>query len=159
MKRNTSKKFPKDIYSFYMDNFPVLCADVVFLNKNKTKILLFKRNNKPLQGIYFTTGGNIRKGEKLKDSVVRITKEETGLSINPKKLILGGIINEDHKNSIFKGIEYNAVVLYWGYILENNSKIKLDNQHSDFKWFAIKDPKIHPFIKERISGVLKALKK
>ncbi len=151
---------PRKIYKILMKNGPISCVDVVFLNKKKDKILLFKRNNDPVKGIYYTTGGRLLKEETLLECAVRQAKREAGLIINPKKVTFAGIIQENNESSIFKGISYHGVVIFYGYILKNkNVKIKLDEQHSDCKWFSIKDKSIHPKVRERIKQVLLAFNK
>lgn len=152
------KIIPKKTFSHYVRDLPISCVDIVFFNKTKNKILLFKRKNEPLKGKYFTTGGRIFKNEELIPAVIRKAKEETGTDINPRKLVFGDAMTEIFKNSAFKYINYHAVVLFWGYIL-NDTKIKLDNQHSKYKWFSIHDKSIHPLVIKRIKVLLKKLNK
>lgn len=149
----------RELYYFYMKNFPILCVDVVFLSSTKDKTLLFKRNNKPKQGSYYTMGGNLLKDESFETAITRKTMEETGMAIDTKKLVFGGVINEIHEDSIFSEINYHGVTLYWGYILDDNYELKLDNQHGECKWFSVADSSIDPFVRERIDNVLKVLNK
>jgi len=146
---------PKKMYKKVMDVSPMCCVDVVFLNKQKNKILLFKRTNEPLKGRYFTIGGRLMKGEKLLDCAVRQAKRELGFVLNPKKTFFAGVIEEQWKKSSFPGISYHDIDIYYGYILENKHvTIKFDAQHSDYKWFSVRDKKLHPYIKERIKQIL-----
>lgn len=157
---NTAKDpLPTEEYKKLMDSMPICCVDVVFLNKEKTKTLLFKRRNEPVKGEYFTIGGRLIKNEKLLDCAVRQGKRELGLALDPKKLFLAGIIEEPWPNSAFEGISYHDIDIYYGYILESeNVEVTFDTQHSDYKWFATHDPSLHPNIKERILRTLEKVR-
>jgi len=156
-----NKKYISDkIYKEIVANVPISCVDIIFLNKKRDKTLLFKRNNKPAKNVYFTIGGRLLKGESFLHGAVRQAKRELGLKINPKKTIFAGITEDFHKSSIFKGISYHAIVIFFVYVLEDEDiKIKFDTQHSCYKWFSIRDKTIHSHIKERIRQISLVLKK
>ena len=150
---------PDKVYKDIVAHMPVSTVDIVLLNKKRNKTFLFKRNNEPVKNVYFTIGGRLLKGESFLHGAVRQAKRELDLKIDPKKAFFGGVTQDFHKNSVFKGVSYHAVAVFFGYILEDeNINIKFDKQHSDHKWFSIKDKKIHPHIKERIRQTLLALK-
>ena len=145
---------PLEKYREVLDITPVCTVDVLFLNSDKTKTLLFKRENEPMKGSYFSIGGRLFKNELLADCAVRQTLRETGMIIEKNKLIYGGIQEEIHPNSIFEGVSYHAVGIFYGYIL-NDADVKLDSQHSDYQWFSVSDESLHPFIKTKIASLLK----
>lgn len=145
---------PLATYRKILDITPVCTVDVLFFNSTKTKTLLFKRENDPLKGVYFSMGGRLGKNETLEDCAVRQAFKETGISIKKSKLTFGGVQEEIHPNSIFKNVSYHAVDTFYGYILKNES-VKLDSQHSDSKWFSVTDKTLHPFIKAKISALFK----
>ncbi len=158
--KNTRSYIPDGIYKDIVAHMPVSTVDVVLLNKKKDKTLLFKRNNEPVKNVYFTIGGRILKGETFLHCAVRQAKRELGLKINPKKTFFAGVTQDFHKNSVFKGVSYHAVAIFFAYILEDkNINIKFDTQHSDYKWFSVKDKTLHPHIKERIRQTLLVLEK
>ncbi len=141
-------------YKEVMDISPICCVDVLFFNSDKTKTLLFKRENEPMKGVYFSVGGRLLKNELLGDCAVRQTLREVGININKNELTLGGTLEEIHPNSVFNGVSYHAVVIYYGYVL-TDEEIKLDSQHSEYKWFSVSDDSINQFIKPRITNLLK----
>ena len=147
-------QLPRQTYRLLMDKAPICCVDVLFFNKEKTKTLLFKRTNEPVKGVYFTIGGRLLKKEKIIDCAIRQTYQETGIRVPKNKLALGGVGEDIHKNSVFAGVSYHAVDIFYGCILNGKEKIKLDHQHSDYQWFSVKDKKIHPFVRNRIAGLL-----
>ncbi|MFZ2303231.1 MAG: NUDIX domain-containing protein [Minisyncoccia bacterium] len=145
---------PIEKYREILDTTPVCCVDVLFFNTDKTKTLLFKRNNEPLKDSYFSAGGRLLKNEKFEDCAVRQAFREVGVNIKKENLMFGGVLEELHSTSVFEGVSYHAVVIYYGCIL-NDEDIKLDNQHSDFKWFSVSDDSINQFIKPKITNLLK----
>lgn len=145
---------PHEKYREVLDITPVCTVDVLFFNADKTKILLFKRENEPMKGSFFSIGGRLFKGELLADCAVRQTLRETGMAIEKNKLTYGGTQEEIHPNSIFEGVSYHAVGIFYGYVIED-AEIKLDNQHSDYQWFSVSDNSLHPFIKTKIISLLK----
>ncbi len=158
--KNNKNQIPDRIYREIMDNVPTCCVDIVFLNKKKGKTLLFKRNNEPAKGTYFTCGGRLFKEETLIECAIRQAKKELGLNINPKKLFFVGVTQDNYKNSIYKGVSSNIVNIFYGYILnDENVNLQFDKQHSDHKWFDVRDKTLHPYIKERMRQTLLILKK
>ena len=160
MTQKLDKAFiPNNVYKEIVAHMPVSTVDIVLLNNDKTKTLLFKRNNEPVKGVYFTIGGRLLKGEPFLHGAVRQAKRELGLKIDPKKTFFGGVTQDFHANSVFKGVSYHAVAVFFYYVLENeNIDIKFDTQHSNGKWFSVNDKKLHPHIKERIRQTLLAIK-
>ena len=151
---NIQEFLPLEKYREVLDITPVCTVDVLFFNPDKTKTLLFKRKNEPMKGTYFSLGGRLLKNEKIEDCAIRQCLREVGININRIGLTLGGTQEEIHPNSIFEGVSYHAVDIFYGYILDN-VEIKLDNQHSDYQWFSVTDDTPNPFIKTKISRLLK----
>lgn len=152
---NAGTVLPIEKYRELLDTTPVCTVDVLFFNKDKTKTLLFKRTNNPLKEVYFSIGGRLLKNEKLEDGAVRQALREVGLHIDKNELTFGGTQEELHSVSIFSGVSYHAVDIFYGYIL-NNETITLDSQHDDYQWFSVSDENLHPFIKTKIAALLKA---
>jgi 8-oxo-dGTP diphosphatase len=60
----------------------ITVGNVCFLiDKKNHKILLLKRNNQPMCGMYTGVGGKIEFDEGLETSCIREVKEETGLDV------------------------------------------------------------------------------
>lgn len=144
---------PLEKYKEVMSIAPVCTVDVLFFNVDKTKTLLFKRTNEPLKGSYFSAGGRLLKNERLEDCAVRQGLREAGVTIMKGGLIFGGIQEEIYPNSAFEGVSYHAVDTFYGYILKDEA-IKLDGQHSDYKWFSVSEDTLHPYVKTKISTLL-----
>jgi colanic acid biosynthesis protein WcaH len=148
----------KDIYGGILDKVPVCTVDVIFFNQKKDKTLLFCRNNEPLRGIYFSIGGRLNKNETFLECAVRQAKRELDLDIEVQKLFFGGVQKEDYHNSMFAGVAYSTVNIFYGYILEEeNPTLNFDDQHSASKWVSIDDSSLHPFLKSKLMQTLSKL--
>jgi len=145
---------PLEKYREVLDITPVCTVDVLFFNEDKTKTLLFKRTNEPMKGVYFSIGGRLLKNEKLEDGAVRQALREVGIHLKKDTLITGGTQEEFHPTSVFDGVSYHAVGIFYGYVLGDET-IALDSQHSDYQWFPVSDEAIHPLIKSKIEILLK----
>lgn len=141
------------MYKTYLRHFPLLAVDVLFFDAAMKRTLLFKRNNEPLRGKYFSMGGRLAKNEPMLDAAARKAKEETGILIDKKKLFFGGIQEEMYVTSIFPSVDTHSVVVYFGYILNSDKKIMLDTQHSMAKWFSVSDAKLQPRVKSKIQNL------
>ncbi len=153
---NPSTLLTTDTYREILDITPVCTVDVLFFNEDMTKTLLFKRENAPKKGTYFSIGGRLLKNERLEDCAVRQAFREAGITIQKEDLIFGGVQEEIHPDSIFDGVSYHAVDIFYGCVLSNNESITLDAQHSGYDWFSVSDETLDPFVRTKITGVLKA---
>lgn len=150
---NIQPLLPIEKYREILDITPVCTVDVLFFNSDKTKTLLFKRENEPMKGTYFSIGGRLLKNESFADCAVRQTLKEIGVAIKKDGLIFGGVQEELHPNSVFEGVSYHAVDIFYGYVFDNTD-ITLDSQHSDYQWFPVSDETIHPLIRSKIKTLL-----
>lgn len=64
---------------------PLVGVGAVIVNEGR--VLLVRRGTEPLRGKWSIPGGLIEIGESLRDAVVRETREETGLEVEPLELI------------------------------------------------------------------------
>ena len=146
-----------DRYRAAMQELPLVTVDIIFLSPNKTKILLGKRTNEPYAGEFYSFGGRLYKNEGFKDAACRIAKEEVGISLTPDEITFVGVLNEINDGSIFEGINYHTVDVYFVCTIESGTT-SLDSQHSEMRWFSVDDANLHPNVKVRIEGALRVLK-
>ena len=52
-------------YFTVMSNMPIPTVDVLLVDRDATRTLLFKRSNKPVQHVYYSLGGRIYKNERV----------------------------------------------------------------------------------------------
>eukprot|EP00750_Incisomonas_marina_P021602 INCI4583.1.p1 GENE.INCI4583.1~~INCI4583.1.p1 ORF type:complete len:192 (+),score=37.70 INCI4583.1:197-772(+) len=89
-------------YFVVMANMPIPTVDVLLVDKQRTKTLLFKRSNKPVQHVYYSLGGRIYKNERVEDAAVRKLQEEIGITCShPLQFV--GMVQEIFEDSMFDG--------------------------------------------------------
>jgi len=139
-----------DLYSKILYNVPIVTVDIIIYDKSGTNILLFKRKNEPIKDVYYTIGGRIMKNESLNNASQRKLKEEIG--VTNVNLTYCGVIEEIFPNSMYDKISSHCINFLYKYVLDdyNNVEIKLDCQHSEYKWFSIQDKELHPYITKKI---------
>lgn len=151
--KNNHLRIPNITFKKIMKLVPICTVDIVLLNLKKNKILLCKRKNKPLNGLFFTNGGRLFKNEELDAAAVRIAHEELGITLNKTDIVLGGILNQINDTSIFKNINYHVMDVFFECIIDESIKITLDNQHSTYKWFSVNDKSLHPDVRKMLDAL------
>ncbi len=63
-------------------------------------------------------------------------------------------MNEIWKDSRYRGVNSHTVVVAWAYELPEDH-IQLDDQHDEAKWFSVRDPKLHRYIRQRLKNIPK----
>lgn len=156
-KNKIGGELPLEQYRLAMEGLPFVTVDILFFNRLKTKTLLGKRANEPYAGVLYAFGGRLYKNEEFTDAAVRIAKKETGISLSPDDITFVGVLNEINETSRFEGINYHAVDLYFGCIVDEKQLVVPDDQHSELEWVSVDDPTLHPNVQTRIVGALRAL--
>ena len=82
------------LYRQIMASVPITTVDVVVFSHDLARVLLFRRRNPPVQGVYYSIGGRLLKNERLRRAAARKLREETTLRLAPIELTLGGVIEE-----------------------------------------------------------------
>lgn len=143
------------IYRVIMEHSIIDAVDVIFIN-NDGQMLLWLRNNEPLQGVYYIPGGRRYKNERITDSASRKMKEELWLYIDTERLIFLWVYDDIFENSIFEGIGSHYSTVTYVYHLTKKEEASIwvkDNQHADIKFFDIENPSLHEKIKIRIQDM------
>ena len=81
----TNMFIEKSLYMDILRNMPIPTVDILFLN-SQNQILLGKRNNEPLMGVYYIPGGRVNKREISLDTARRKAKEELGIDVDIARL-------------------------------------------------------------------------
>ena len=115
---------------------PLASVDLcVFVNET---LLLGKREREPLRGNWFTPGGCVRKGERWQDAVVRVSRLELGLKINPYDLVGMGSWDQFYDHSVCGDkVPTHYVTRAHALFLSEYPEINLDEQHSECCWVAL----------------------
>jgi colanic acid biosynthesis protein WcaH len=117
---------------------PLVSIDLVLHNEHN-EVLLGLRRNRPAQNYWFVPGGRIRKNEAIQTALTRIARTE--LSIVPDKGRLLGAFDHFYKDNYFAlpDVTTHYVVLAYEITLPGNTAITGDDQHTQFKWWSVKD--------------------
>lgn len=149
-----------DVQTFktVIENTPLVSIDLCLVCDGQ--ILLCKRRNEPLKGIWFTPGGRIHKNETWQDALLRIAQVELGLSgIAVEGFSLMGMWDHFYSNSV---VDQNTSTHYVNLPryaeFKSRPKIMLDDQHTDFEWFDLSvvadDEKFNPYMGNYASWLL-----
>ena len=123
------------VFKLIVKNTPLISIDLCIICDGQ--ILLGKRLNEPLKGIWFTPGGRIYKNESWQSALKRICLSELGLNIEAlSAFTLMGVWDHFYPNSVF-GSSTSTHYVNLPHVAKYSSKpeIKGDCQHEKFAWF------------------------
>lgn len=140
------RRIPDTLYRRIHKVLPILCADLVVVDKEKKRFLLVKRTNQPERGKWWLPGGRVFKNERLKEAALRKLKEEIGLRGKIVKQL--GLHEYFSDTGYFRGMDSHTVVAV--FLATVNPKIapKADSQSSDVGWFTRVSPRWDPYVKK-----------
>lgn len=111
-------------------------AHIFRKSKDGIEFLLLKRaENQIYPGIWQMVSGKIETGEKAFESAVREVKEETGLT--PLKIWIAPKVNSFYSDKS----DTICLVPVFAIQVDKNSKVKLSNEHTEFRWVKSKKAK------------------
>jgi 8-oxo-dGTP diphosphatase len=130
------------LYQKIVDSLPIASVEAVIVKGDS--FLLLKRSNVPVKGFWWFAGGRIRKNETFQEALHREIEEETGLELTESKLlnVYERIFPERHDITI-------------AYICKCKGKIKLNNEHSQHKYYKKPPKNTHPYIQQVINDLKK----
>lgn len=145
---------PKATYRKILELVPIVCVDLVIVNKNKC--LLVKRNNEPAKGQYWFPGGRVYKMETIEKAALRKAREEVNLKCAFHKIVSieetifrkkKGMDTDVHSMNIICQLKPLSV-----------KDVKVDQFHSDSIWVNLKTAKglsLHPAVLNPIQKCLR----
>ena len=139
MIENVNTNFiPNPLFDQIVKVLPIVSVEaLIVIDKS---LLFLRRKNKPAKGLLWFPGGRIHKGESLKQTLYREIKEETGLEIIDHKLV-------NVYSRVFPQ-RHDITIVYLCKCKE--SKIKLNNEHSEYAFFKTSPEDLHPYLIEVI---------
>lgn len=133
------------VYNAIRRGYVRCCIDLLVHKENQ--VLLGLRNNEPDKNKWSVFGGALKHGESFEDGVNRKAIEELGINVIIERQI--GIYN-------FRSEGMHDVCIAFLVTPSDNASIKLDNQHSKYKWFRNIDKSIANYARNLIidGGIL-----
>jgi colanic acid biosynthesis protein WcaH len=130
-----------------VDATPLVSIDLVIRNEHD-QVLLGLRTNRPAQNMWFVPGGRIRKNEKIRDALRRVSEFELGHAITEATLL--GAYDHMYPDNFHgrPGISTHYVVLAHEYRLPSGTALKADPQHERLEWWNIPDLLASPDVHE-----------
>lgn len=126
------------LYDEIKKSMPLPCVDLLVTHNDR--LLLMLRNNEPGKDLWFTPGSRILHGETIEETVKRTLTEETGLT--PKKTVRKGVMThfwpETHVVTVFYRVDVDG------------DQVKMNDEHSAYKWISEATNDLHPFLKRMI---------
>lgn len=116
---------------------PLRCTGVATVLIKRTesddKVLLLKRDTSVLRDVWCYIGGGIEEGEKAWEAALREVKEETGITNLP-------LYSSNQFDQIYSPEENYIYIapVFVGYV-DESQKVKLNYEHSDYKWVSFKE--------------------
>jgi ADP-ribose pyrophosphatase YjhB (NUDIX family) len=144
LKGETVLRVPENLWNMIRNWIPMPCVDIVIFNE-ENKFLLLKRNNEPFKDEWWVPGGKIKRGDfPLEDFVVKKVKEETGLDVTIVRML--GVFHYDYHNKENSFDEEDLIVAFLARRI--GGEIKIDSQHSKYKWFNQINEDMNPYLKD-----------
>lgn len=145
------KKLDEQLFKTVIKAAPIVSIDILI--KNKNRILLGKRINKPAKGYFFSIGGRIMKNETIQLAIKRIMLNELNIQLKSTPKFID-LFEHFYNDGIFDGISSHYVGLLYEYEGGDNIDLKClpNEQHNEYKWFSINkimiDTQVHKNVKD-----------
>jgi colanic acid biosynthesis protein WcaH len=132
-----SGRIDDDTFAVVVRNAPLVSIDLI-LRDPERRVFVARRNNEPAKGMFFVPGGVIRKNETLDAAFRRILAIETGLAGERSEARLMGGYEHFYSTNRYGHPAYGThyVVLAHEVAFTQRPDIRLDTQHSEFRWMS-----------------------
>ena len=131
-----------------IDSAPLISIDI--LAREKNKVLLGRRVNKPAQGYYFSTGGRVNKNETINSAMHRIAKDELNIELKTTPNFIG-VFEHFYDDGIYQEVSTHYVNLAYEYEVGDVLNLPIQ-QHSEYQWFGIDEllnsTEVHEYTKD-----------
>lgn len=129
-----STMIPRDLYAQIHSLMPILCVDVVIVNRGC--VLLLKRSVEPLKGSWYFPGGRLHRGETVIEAAYRVVRQECGISIGRPVFI--GYEDQRYAADPFghkKGTRTVGLIFAASTMAD---VAKIDGNHTSYGWFDVR---------------------
>jgi len=145
---NAQHPLNRDQFAHVVRYAPLVSIDFIVTDSTQ-HVFLGLRRNEPAKGVFFVPGGVIRKDEPIGEAFGRILRAETGHEAPMSAARFLGVFEHFYPNNRFDDPGYGThyVVLAYRLQLDRRPEIRLDDQHSEFRWMSAAEllatPNVH----------------
>lgn len=136
---------PPDDWETVVRHVPLVSVDLVV--QHRGGVVLGERTNEPARGEWFVPGGTVRKGERLRDAVDRVAREELGLSVTVDRRL--GVYEHLYDASEFATVDAKHYVPV-GFLVtaDPDADLDPDDQHAAVRRFTppFDGVDLHPYV-------------
>ena len=145
------KRIPDELFGKIMNAAPMVCVDLLILHKGR--VLMVYREREPVKHTWFYPGGRVLKNEHLEDAVHRKAMVELGIEVKIVRKV--NFYETIFKTSPIDWIKTGTHTISCLYLVEpvGSPEIKLDKDHSKFKWIDRPEKDLHPYIRQSLKDV------
>ena len=139
---------PWDLYREILRTMPIACVDVVIVMAGKALLVL--RSDEPAKGQFWTPGGRVLKGERLREAAIRKARDETGLDCRVGPIVhTAETIFADGPDGIPVHSINNCFLMY---PKAPDAVVSLDAHHQGWRWVATIETDLHPYVRSCLHG-------
>ena len=148
MKNRPAGYIEGDVFKTVIENTPLVSVDLIV--KDRGRVLLGRRVNRPAQGKWFTPGGRVLKNEMISSAIARIAKTELGAEpASAPKFI--GVFEHLYDDGIFDHVSTHYLNLAYEAELSGLEGLP-EEQHDDYRWFTLGElmasDAVHDYVKD-----------
>jgi colanic acid biosynthesis protein WcaH len=127
---------------------PLVSVDLVVRNE-RDEVLVGLRNNRPAKDRWFVPGGRICKDERIRDALLRVSREELGVDVSIDDAVFLGVHEHLYDDNVggVEGFGTHYVVLAYTVRVVVESLDLERSQHREYRWCApselLADPGVH----------------
>jgi colanic acid biosynthesis protein WcaH len=139
---------PSDDWETVVRNVPIVSVDLIV--RHNGGVVLGKRENEPVSGMWFIPGGRVCKGEKLTEAVHRIAETELGIAVEICESL--GVYEHFYEHSdIGPGIGKHYVA--HGFVVDPlDTEFTSDGQHTRLQVFQSPPDELHQYTKQYLKA-------
>lgn len=137
---------PDETFSEFVRTMPQYCVEIVL--STPEGILLAKRSNEPVKQEWFWPGSRLYKGESLEDAAQRVADGELDVQIDVVQQL--GVHEHIWVISAESGnpSRHTVNIVYLAEPTTGDFDIKLDEQHTAFRFVTSVDETYHEYVRE-----------
>lgn len=135
---------PEEVWADIVAHIPVPSVDLIV--RCPDGVLLARRQNRPARGEWFVPGGRIQKGERLRDAVRRVAREELGVDVTIDAEL--GTYDHLYQTADTPGAGGKHYVAHGFVVRPETAEFGLDGQHDDARVFPTDNlPELHEYVR------------